>query len=432
MSDDDYDAGDDEIDYDPDAGMDDDNNQDNEGLNYEDNFIEAEHAADPVAAYRELISLEQDNSDEHKWTYKSYEKLSLIFLKQLNATEFEKSIKKLAFFYSKVGDFERQDTFREIVNNIKALANPEERVKYYKYVIEALKTECNRKEYLYVGVEYCKQLSMIKNYKELKNSVTLLMKEIDSKDETLKSVHLQLIIMNIQILKSEGKTVEIKNLYLEANKLMKDQVFEDKFLTGIINEEGGKICMRQKDFNQALQKFKFAFHSYKDSGSVEAVTVLKYAYMMSMLVKDRSIIMTVQEASPYKNDQSLMNIVRLYEAFEALNINLVNSIWKKDIVGKEKDMFIKENLDDILYNIRINYIVKKLQGYKNCKFNGLKDELGIQEKELIGMVMNIAKNGLFDVKINFVKKQIETIEKQEDSASRMLLQSYARWQHINH
>ena len=50
---------------------------------------------------------------------------------------------------------------------------------------------------------------------------------------------------------------------------MKDQVFEDKFLVAIINEEGGKIAMRQKDFNKALEKFKFAFHYYRDMGNEE-------------------------------------------------------------------------------------------------------------------------------------------------------------------
>ncbi len=65
--------------------------------------------------------------------------------------------------------------------------------------------------------------------------------------------------MKIQILKHVDNAIDIKSLYLEANKLMSDQAFEDKFLTGIINEEGGKIAMRQKDFNIALEKFKFLF-----------------------------------------------------------------------------------------------------------------------------------------------------------------------------
>ena len=68
------DYGDDEIDYDPDAVGDvDDNNED--GINLEDNFIEAEHSTDPISAYKTVIELEISNSSDHKWSYKSYEKL---------------------------------------------------------------------------------------------------------------------------------------------------------------------------------------------------------------------------------------------------------------------------------------------------------------------------------------------------------------------
>ena len=230
-----------------------------------------------------------------------------------------------------------------------------------------------------------------------------------------------MIILEIQICKNEGKTIDIKSLYLEADKLMKDQTFEDQFLTAIVNEEGGKICMRQKDFNQALENFKFAFHSYRDTGNIEeSITVLKYAFIVSLLVIDSSIIMTKDEAIPYKNNVSLMNLVNLYDAYSKLDIKKINEIWNNDIVPKEKDSFIIENKDDILYNIRINYIVQKLKSYKNCKFEVLEKEIGIKSNELIGMIMNIAKNEMAKVKINMVKKQIEILEDNDDSQAALI------------
>ena len=153
-------------------------------------------------------------------------------------------------------------------------------------------------------------------------------------NDSLKNLQLQLIILNMQVCKNEGKTIEIKSLYLEANKLMQDQKFEDQFLTAIVNEEGGKICMRQKDFNQALEKFKYAFHFYRDTGKIEeSITVLKYAFILSLLVLDSRIIMTKDEAIPYK-DPSLTNLVNLFDAYSKLDIHKVNQIWNKEIVPK--------------------------------------------------------------------------------------------------
>ena len=248
-----------------------------------------------------------------------------------------------------------------------------------------------------------------------------------NQNDTLKNLELQLIILNIQIYKNEGKNIDIKSLYLEANKLMKDQTFEDQFLTAIVKEEGGKICMRQKDFNQALENFKFAFHYYRDTGNIEeSVTVLKYAFIVSLLVIDSNIIVTKDEAIPYKNNVSLMNLVNLYDAFSKLDIKQINDIWNQDIIPKEKDNFILENKDDILYNIRINYIVQKLKSYKNCNFEVLEKEIGISSDVLIGMIMNIAKNGLAKVKINMVKKRIEILEDNDFSQS-VFINNYKKW-----
>ena len=231
----------------------------------------------------------------------------------------------------------------------------------------------------------------------------------------------------MQICKHEGNTIEIKSLYLEANKLMKDQVFEDKFLVAIINEEGGKIAMRQKDFNKALEKFKFAFHYYRDMGNEEeAVTVLKLAFIVSLLVQDSSATVTKEETKIYNKHKTLMNLVNLFDAFNDLDIKKVNDIWTKDVLPNEKDKVILENKDVIFYNIRMNYIVKKLKAFKNCKFNMFETELGIKNEELIGMIMNIAKMQLAKVKINFVEKQIEIVDDSNDNKTR-LFNRYKSW-----
>lgn len=425
----DYGDGEDNIDYDPNEGMMDDMPEEG-GLNFEDMFIEAERSADPIKAYKDLIELETSSSEEHKWTYKSYEKLAALYLKSLDLSGFEESVKKIAFWYPKIGDYDKQDTFREISLNIKNIPDFEKKKNFFLAALKILKEEDISKEYLYIGVELCKLLSVSKKFSELEKIVSELMERVQKmdEDETLKNVKLQLIIMEIQICKSQGNSIDIKSLYLEANKLMKDQVFEDKYLTAIINEEGGKICMRQKDFKQALGKFKFSFHSYRDMGSEEAVIVLKYAFIVSLLVLDSSIIVTKDEANPYKDNQSLMNIVNLFDAFVNLDINKLNNIWNKEIVPKEKDPFIKENMEDIIYNIRLNYIAQKLKSYKSCKFEVLEKEMGIHNKELIGMLMNIAKNEYADLKINFVKQQIEMNDKDEkNNNTTKLLKNYAKW-----
>ena len=426
MSDvDDY-GDDDQIDYNEDEYI---PQEDEGGLNLEDNYLQAENADDPIQAYRDVIDLEISNSDERKWTYKSYEKLALIFIKKMNKDEFKKSVENLANFYSKVEDCDKQDTIRELCSEIKILTDTNLKLELFRILLQYLKDNGITREYFFVGVELCKLYSFNKKFNELKELLPTLMEDVDNYEdkEMVKNIKLELIIMKMQILKHEGNTIDLKSLYLEANKLMIDQVFEDKFLTGIINEEGGKIAMRQKEFDKALAKFKFAFHSYRDTGNEEeAVTVLKYAFIVSLLVLDSSTIVTKEEANLYSKHKSLMNLVSLFDAYNALDIKKVIEIWNKDIIPNEKDKFIQENKDDILYNIRINYVVRKLKAFKNCKFEMIEKEIGVKNDELMGMIMNIAKNQIAKIKINFVKKQIEVIDDYSDGGMR-LLRNYNGW-----
>ena len=426
MSDvDDY-GDDDQIDYNEDEYI---PQEDEGGLNLEDNYLQAENADDPIQAYRDVIDLEISNSDERKWTYKSYEKLALIFIKKMNKDEFKKSVENIANFYSKVEDCDKQDTIRELCSEIKILTDTNLKLELFQILLQYLKDNGITREYFFVGVELCKLYSFNKKFNELKELLPTLMEDVDNYEdkEMVKNIKLELIIMKMQILKHEGNTIDLKSLYLEANKLMIDQVFEDKFLTGIINEEGGKIAMRQKEFDKALAKFKFAFHSYRDTGNEEeAVTVLKYAFIVSLLVLDSSTIVTKEEANLYSKHKSLMNLVNLFDAYNALDIKKVIEIWNKDIIPNEKDKFIQENKIDILYNIRINYVVRKLKAFKNCKFEIIEKEIGVKNDELMGMIMNIAKNQIAKIKINFVKKQVEVIDDSSDGGMR-LLRNYNNW-----
>ena len=427
MSDIEYDEGDDQIEYDADEYGQPEGDED--GLNLEDNFLQAENSDDPIQSYKEIIELEISNSQEHKWAFKCYEKLAIIYIKKTNVGEFENSVKNIAQYYSKIEDRDKQDTVREICSEIRLLTDIKLKIDFYQILMNNLKDNGITREYFYVGVELCKLFSLNKKYKELKEMLPSLMEDVDNYEEKemVKNIKLELIIMNIQIFKHEGNTIDIKSLYLEANKLMIDQVFEDKFLTGIINEEGGKIAMRQKDFNNALEKFKFAFHSYRDMGhEEEAVTALKYAFIVSLLVLDSSIIVTKEEANLYSKHKTLMNLVNLFDAYNALDIKKTMDIWRKDVLPNEKDKFIQENKDDILYNIRINYVVKKLKAYKNCKFEVIEKEIEVDNNELLGLVMNIARNQLAKVKINFVKKQLEIIDDFSDNGMK-LLSNYRGW-----
>ena len=177
MSDIEYDE-DDQIDYNEDEYM----PQEDEdgGLNLEDNFLTAENADDPIQAYKEVIELEISNSSEHKWSFKCYEKLALIYIKKSNVAEYENSVKNIAQFYSKIEDRDKQDTIRELCSEIRMLTDLKLKIDFYQILSKHLKENGITREYFYVGVELCKLFSLNKKYDELKKFVSSLYEEVDN------------------------------------------------------------------------------------------------------------------------------------------------------------------------------------------------------------------------------------------------------------
>ncbi len=399
-----------------------------DGLNLEDNFIEAEHAENPIEAYKLIIELEISNSSTHQWSFKSYEKLCQIYIKNLNFNEFKSNVDKLFELYSKVDDVDKQDTIRNIIFTLSEVKDDNFKEKVLNEMLQILKDKNMEREYLDTGRDYCKILLKTKKYDILKDLIPELLNVCEkSNDEIYKNIKLELLVIKIDLCKISNDLSTIKELYLEAKTLMKEQIFDDKRLSAIINEEGGKIDLRQKEYDKALQKFKVAFHNYKESGDNQAISVLKYAFLASLITRDKSIIVSPEEAKIFQNDKNLNSMVKLYEAYESMDINLINSIWNNEIKKNEKDPFIIEKLNEILYNIRLNFVINKLKAYQFCKFDTISNELGINQKELIPMIMKIAKKNYANIKINLVDNFIEMEKDKNEKSLGGLIDNYNSW-----
>jgi hypothetical protein len=197
------------------------------------------------------------------------------------------------------------------------------------------------------------------------------MVKLEPLDEIYKSKKLELLSMKIQYLTIKNVPKECKKVYYEANNLIQEIVPEPR-LKAIICEEGGKIDLRQKDYEKALEKFKNAFFDYKSAGENDkAKVLLRYEILSSLISRSKTSIFSPEEARPYMNDKRLVAMLKLHEAYEHMDIDAINRIWNEEISKNENDEFILENLNEILHNIRLNYICEKLKAFKVCKFTTL-------------------------------------------------------------
>lgn len=156
------------------------------------------------------------------------------------------------------------------------------------------------REVLNVGVKYSKILFGLGKTEQMGDALNeildYLQRNIRSEDEMIKSSKLELLVLKIQYCNATKNPKESKRLYIEAAKLNEHKTIADPRLSAIIDEEGGKLFMSQKDYDQALEKFKSAFYLYQETGSDRARVLLKYAYLTSIISRSRKNIVSVDEA----------------------------------------------------------------------------------------------------------------------------------------
>jgi hypothetical protein len=415
MDDYDYDYGggeEDIIDYNPDDYM---MQQDDNGcgINFEDMFISAESATDRDFEYRQIIELEKDNSSDCKWSYKAYEKLCLLDIKSKLTDKFQNDFEKMFSLYNRIDDSDKQDTIRNFTFHLNDQEDKNFVLDILQFMLDSLKEKSLDRAVMDTGLQFAKtlfSLNRMDDLGELLESLLCYLDRLDPSDEIYKSIRLELLVMKIQFCNSINDSKQSKILYLEAEKLNQHQIIHDSRLTAIINEEGGKLHMRAREYELALGKFKSAFYSYQQTGNLRAKILYKYAILCAITARQGTNIVSPEEAKYYISDEKLQAMLALQSAYERLDIASINHIWNEKISKVEDDSFILENLNETLYNIRYNYICGKLLAYNRCNFTTLEREIGIERNSLISLLQDIILSESVDARLDFVRNFIQLVK----------------------
>ena len=236
------------------------------------------------------------------------------------------------------------------------------------------------------------------------------MKRLDHNDENIRSMRLEFIIIDIQYLNKINEFDECERLYFEADKLNKEKVIKDNRINAILSEEGGKYLMRQEKYEEALENFKDAFKSYQDSGDTRTNIILKYKILCYILQRNQEHVIDTEESNLFPDDVLLGYMLDLKKAYDQLDIKKINFILNNKILKEEKDRNILDNFNDIIRNIRINYLCKKLKLYKNISIETIQKDMEIDFNSVICLLNQICNVGLLNVNF-FLKKILFFVDK---------------------
>ena len=81
-------------------------------------FLNANSSDNPIEAYQNVIELETQNSDQKKFTFRSYKEICKIYLKKNSFNEFSDNFKKLLEVSNKVEESYKQNIFEDFLTII--------------------------------------------------------------------------------------------------------------------------------------------------------------------------------------------------------------------------------------------------------------------------------------------------------------------------
>lgn len=401
------------------------NDDNQEWENQLDNLLLEAKTDNDKEKFKQIMDLENDNLNKKDFTFQSYQCLCIINIKEKNIQEFKYNFYELVKLYPEVDASIKSETIREILYNLSGITDNLFTSNTCEVIIDTLHDKIGDdmsidREILNTGVLFGRNLinsNKMEELGKLLEDMFYIMEKIDmSKDDVLSSSKLELIILKIQYCTYNNLTKEAKSLYYEAEKLNNKKFINDNSISSVINEQGAKLSMINKNYDKALELFKQSYYNYQNSGNNhKAQEMLKYSVLNSIIVRNSSTVIGEDEIKMYSENKKLMAIYSLKKAYDNADITLINEIWNTQIIKQENDVFIINQLNEILHGIRLNFIRIKLSAFYNCKFTTLYNELGIDKDYLISILFEIILNdNNKNISIDFINEMVVVKEKNLD------------------
>uniref|UniRef100_A0A8C5XMR1 COP9 signalosome complex subunit 2 n=1 Tax=Microcebus murinus TaxID=30608 RepID=A0A8C5XMR1_MICMU len=172
-------------------------------------------------------------------------------------------------------------------------------------------------------------------------------------------------------------------------------------------ECGGKMHLREGEFEKAHTDFFEAFKNYDESGSPRRTTCLKYLLLANMLMKSGINPFDSQEAKPYKNDPEILAMTNLVSAYQNNDITEFEKIMKTNHSNIMDDPFIREHIEELLQNIRTQVLIKLIKPYTRIHIPFISKELNIDVADVESLLVQCILDNTIHGRIDQVNQLLE-------------------------
>ncbi|XP_053212067.1 COP9 signalosome complex subunit 2 isoform X3 [Panonychus citri] len=365
---------------------------------------------DPKAAlqsFQKVLDLESDEKNE--WGFKALKQMIKINFRLGQYEEMMARYKQLlTYIKSAVTRNYSEKSINSILDYI-STSKQELLQEFYETTLEALKDAKNDRLWFKTNTKLGKLYYDRGEFNKLAKILKQLHQSCqndDGSDDLKKGTQLlEIYALEIQMYTAQKNNKKLKKLY-EQSLCIKSAI-PHPLIMGVIRECGGKMHLREGEYEKSHTDFFEAFKNYDESGSPRRTTCLKYLVLANMLMKSGINPFDSQEAKPYKNDPEILAMTNLVSAYQNNDIHEFEKILKNNRRTIMDDPFIKEHIEDLLRNIRTQVLIKLIKPYTRIHIPFISQELNIDASEVENLLVSCILDNTIQGRIDQVNQNLE-------------------------
>ncbi|CAF2750952.1 unnamed protein product [Rotaria sp. Silwood2] len=381
-------------------------------------YSEALNEDDPDAAlesFKNVLALEKKLGTKGDWGFKSLEQIVKIYLKKKNFNIMLTNYKELlTYIKSAVTRNESEKTINAIIDQISTSEKMDLIENFYEITLDSLKEAKNNRLWFKIYLKLGKLYDEQQDYNKLQKIIKELYKACEISEGTDNQHRgtqlLEIYALEIQMHTSQKNNKKLKQLY-EASLHIRSAI-PHPLIMGVIRECGGKMHLREQEYEKSHTDFFEAFKNYDESGSPRRITCLKYLVLANMLMRSTINPFDSQEAKPYKDNPDIQAMTNLIGAYQNNNIKEFETILHKNRQTIMDDPFIREHIEILLRSIRTKVLIKLIKPYTKIRIQFIAQELNIDIEEVINLLISCILDQTVLGKIDQVNHVLELDQQQ--------------------
>nr|CAD7260820.1 unnamed protein product [Timema shepardi] len=371
-----------------------------------------------LASFQKVLDLE--GGEKGEWGFKALKQMIKINFKLGNYKEMMVRYKQLlTYIKSAVTRNHSEKSINSILDYISTSKNMELLQDFYETTLDALKDAKNDRLWFKTNTKLGKLYFDRSDFNKLAKILKQLHQSCqtdDGEDDLKKGTQLlEIYALEIQMYTAQKNNKKLKTLYEQSLHIK--SAIPHPLIMGVIRECGGKMHLREGEFEKAHTDFFEAFKNYDESGSPRRTTCLKYLVLANMLMKSGINPFDSQEAKPYKNDPEILAMTNLVSSYQNNDINEFETILKQNRKNIMDDPFIREHIEDLLRNIRTQVLIKLITPYTRIHIPFISKELNIDACEVESLLVSCILDNTIRGRIDQVNQVLE-LDKQSLCAAR--------------